>query len=78
MIVLHVIDHHQSNLYFLIQGDVHLQNAGETVGRATCCRKPICAHGASGKAAKLLGISFRSMRYRLDKYEIDVDEIDDE
>ena len=34
--------------------------------------------GVRKEAAKLLGISFRSMRYRLDKYEIDVDEIDDE
>ncbi len=34
--------------------------------------------GVRKGAAKLLGISFRSMRYRLDKYEIDADDVDDE
>lgn len=33
--------------------------------------------GIRKEAARLLGISFRSMRYRLDKYGIDVDEIDE-
>ena len=33
--------------------------------------------GIRKSAAKLLGISFRSMRYRLDKYDIDVDDVDD-
>lgn len=34
--------------------------------------------GVRKEAARLLGITFRSMRYRLDKYEIDVDGVDDE
>ena len=34
--------------------------------------------GVRKEAARLLGISFRSMRYRLDKYEIDVDEVDED
>ena len=33
--------------------------------------------GVRKSAAKLLGISFRSMRYRLDKYDIDADDVDD-
>jgi two-component system response regulator PilR (NtrC family) len=35
------------------------------------------SRGVRKGAAKLLGISFRSMRYRLDKYDIDVDDIDE-
>lgn len=34
--------------------------------------------GVRKEAAKLLGISFRSIRYRLDKYGIDADDVDDE
>ena len=34
------------------------------------------SRGVRKGAAKLLGISFRSMRYRLDKYDIDVDDVD--
>jgi two-component system response regulator PilR (NtrC family) len=34
-------------------------------------------NGIRKEAAKLLGISFRSMRYRLEKYGIDADGLDD-
>ncbi|MFT4703144.1 MAG: two-component system response regulator PilR (NtrC family) [Bradymonadia bacterium] len=34
--------------------------------------------GVRKEAARLLGISFRSIRYRLDKYQIDVDGVDEE
>jgi two-component system response regulator PilR (NtrC family) len=35
------------------------------------------SRGVRKGAAKLLGVSFRSMRYRLDKYDIDVDDVAD-
>ena len=61
----------QSNVPLNLNGKFDLEHGVEEFERAHIIRALEEADGVKKKAAKLLGISFRSLRYRIEKYGID-------
>ena len=61
----------QSNVPLNLNGKFDLEHGVEEFERAHIIRALEEADGVKKKAATLLGISFRSLRYRIEKYGID-------
>ncbi len=68
---------HWASDFEIPEDGVDLDGIVENLERNLITKALRRTQGVRKEAAKLLGISFRSMRYRLDKYGIDADDLDE-